>query len=246
MTNIAVIFAGGSGSRMEGATRPKQFLELGGRPIIAHTIQHFQDHEAVDAIFIACLEPWMGHLRAIVEKQWFSKVRAIVAGGGTCQESIAKGLEAADAYLEGQGMDPSDAVVLVHDGVRPLIDHDTITRCIESVRRYGCTATVSPAQETVVVVDDSGCVRDVLNRASCQLARAPQGFKFDELIEHARRALSEGRNDFIDSVSLMSHYGYQIYTVQGPADNIKITTRRDFFAFKGYTDYEEMEQLWVD
>ena len=84
----------------------------------------------------------------------------------------------------------------------------------------------------------------MVNRSKCKLARAPQGFIFDDLYKAHLKARTEGKHDFIDSVSMMSNYGYQIYTVEGPADNIKITTQRDFFAYKGFMDYKEMEQLW--
>ncbi len=239
---IAVIFAGGTGSRMHGATMPKQFLELGGRPIIVHTLRHFQEHHEVDAIFIACLEPWIGELEALVARFDLGKVRAIVPGGETCQLSIASGLEAAKAWLDACAPD-ADPVVLVHDGVRPLIDESTISRCIRSVAEHGATATIAPAAETVIVTSD-GQVDEVLDRSRCQLARAPQGFRFSELLAEHRRAQAEGRTDFIDCVSLMNHYGHAISTIEGPPDNIKITTRRDFFAFKGYVDYKEMAQLW--
>ncbi len=238
---VAVIFAGGTGSRMNGATRPKQFLELGGRPIIAHTLQHFEEHEQVAAIFIACLEPWIAYLEGIVERFGFEKVAGIVAGGETCQLSIANGLEAAAAWTSKRGAD--DAIVLVHDGVRPLIDHETISRCIASVEARGATATVANAQETVIV-SDGDVVSEVMDRNRCLLARAPQGFRLEDLLVAERRAIASGRVDYIDCVSLMAAAGATIHTIPGPPDNIKITTRRDFFAFKGYMDYKEMEQLW--
>lgn len=239
---IAVIFAGGTGSRMNGATMPKQFLELGGRPIIVHTLRHFQGHPEIGAIFIACLEPWIGALEGFVDRFGLDKVKRIVPGGATCQLSIAEGLEAAAKWIEDEAP-AADPVVLVHDGVRPLIDASTITRCIRSVEENGPTATVAPASETVIVTSN-GQVDEVLDRSRCQLARAPQGFRFSELLAEHRRAREEGLTDFIDCVSLMSHYGHVISTVEGPPDNIKITTRRDFFAFKGYVDYKEMAQLW--
>ena len=87
-------------------------------------------------------------------------------------------------------------------------------------------------------------VERVVDRSRCKLARAPQGFKFNDIFAEHLRARKEGRHDFIDSISLMSYYGHEVHTVEGPADNIKVTTQRDFFAFKGFMDYKEMEQLW--
>ncbi len=238
-SNIALIFAGGMGSRMRGAKTPKQFLELGGKTIIAHTINHFEQHPLVDSIVVVCIESGIPLLKQIIKSEHFEKVDAIVSGGSSGQESIFKGLEEIDK----QGLANERSIVLVHDGVRPLIDEKTITDCIESVRAKGCTATTAPAVETIIEECD-GHVQRVVDRSCCKMARAPQGFLFEAFYAEHKRAIEEGKLDFIDSISLMSHYGYDIHTVEGPADNIKITTRRDFFAFKGYMDYKEMEQLW--
>lgn len=237
--NTALIFAGGSGSRMSGARIPKQFLESGGKPIIAHTIKHFQIHPQIDAVVVVCLEDWIPHMEKTVANHHLDKVKAIVPGGKTGQDSIYSGLCA----LEELGLADEDDIVLVHDGVRPLIDEPTITACIDSVRQRGCTATVAPAVETVLEMDGDSVVR-IADRSSCRLARAPQGFKTAELIGAHRKAQSDNAGDFIDSISLMAHYGYPIFTVDGPVENIKITTPSDFFAFKGYTDMFETKQLW--
>lgn len=241
MRNIALIFAGGVGSRMRGAKTPKQFLKLGGKTIIEHTIDHFEAHPLVDAVVVVCVEGWIPYMQELAQQAAYKKIAAVVPGGTTGQGSIYNGLVAIDSL----GAASEDAVVLVHDGVRPLIDEETITNCINSVRERGCTATVAPAVETVIEEED-GKVRQVVDRSRCKLARAPQGFKFVEFFREHQRALDEGKTDFVDSISLMAHYGYDIHTVEGPADNIKITTRRDFFAFKGYMDYKEMGQLWMD
>lgn len=235
----ALIFAGGVGSRMQGASVPKQFLQLGGKTIIEHTVEHFQKHPEVDGIVIVSVESGMERMRRIVDDAGFTKVEGIVPGGETGQESIYNGLREMDRL----GLAGPRSVVLVHDGVRPLIDAGTIDRCIASVRERGSTATVAPSVETVIVEKD-GKVQGVMDRSSCKLARAPQGFLAPDLLACHERAREEGIRDFIDSVSLMAHYGFPIYTVEGPVENIKITTQRDFFAFKGYIDYEEMSQLW--
>lgn len=234
-----VIFAGGVGSRMQGATVPKQFLELGGKTIIEHTIEHFQRHPMVAGVVISCVPSGMERMNQIVASAGFDKVLSVVPGGETGQLSIYNGL----AELERLRITNGDSIVLIHDGVRPLIDAATITSCIESVRTHGPTATVAPASETIVVEKD-GKVSQVIDRARCSLARAPQGFNFNELIAVHKKAIAAGKTNAIDSISLMADYGYEAHTVEGPADNIKITTRRDFFAFKGYMDYKEMQQLW--
>ena len=213
---FVVIFAGGVGSRMRGAKVPKQFLELGGKSIIAHTIDHFEKHPMVAGVVVVCVASGMDHMREIVEAAHYSKVLSIVPGGETGQDSIFNGL----SELNRLGVTDEDSIVLIHDGVRPLIDEQTITACVDSVCQYGPTATVAPSPETIIEEEDG--VVDA---------------------EHLR-ARKEGRHDFIDSISLMAHYGHKAHTVEGPADNIKVTTQRDFFAFKGFVDYKEMEQLW--
>lgn len=235
----AVIFAGGVGSRMRGAKTPKQFLELGGKPIIAHTIDHFENHPLVDAIVVVSVGFGIPRMKQIIREGHYEKILSVVAGGSTGQDSIFNGLR----ELERLSIMDGDSIVLVHDGVRPLIDEETITKCVESVRVNGCTAVTAPASETIIE-ERGGRVEKVIDRARCKLARAPQGFKFSELLSAQKEAQAKNRHDYIDSISLMSDYGYEIHTVDGPADNIKITTQRDFFAYKGFMDYKEMGQLW--
>lgn len=237
---FVVVFAGGVGSRMKGADRPKQFLQLGGKPIIAHTLDHFQQSSDIEAIVVSCVSSWIQELRQVIEQFHLNKVHAIVSGGDTGQDSIYNGLTALDNL---DNPPRPDDVVLVHDGVRPLITQQAITDCISSVCSHGCTAVTAPATETVVVEND-GEVEAILDRSQCRLARAPQGFRFGEILACHNRARAEGRHDFIDSVSLMAHYGYVIHTVDGPEENIKITTPRDFFAFKSFVDMKEVAQIW--
>lgn len=236
---IAVIFAGGVGSRMSGADRPKQFLELGGEAIICHVIDKFEDSSCVDGIVVVCVETWLSYLKNLISQRKYEKVLGIIAGGQTGQESIFNGLD----YIRQSNLADEQTIVLIHDGVRPLINSETIANCTDSARKKGPTATVAPVTETVVVVED-GKVTGVTNRAKCRLARAPQGFNFYELYRAHLRARKEGRMDFIDSISMMSEYGHEVFIVDGPEENIKITTPRDFLTFKGFVDLKEYEQIW--
>ncbi len=224
---------------MKGAKIPKQFLELGGKPILAHTIQHFQDSPEIDSIVIVSIASGIDRVHQIIKQNNFNKVRSVVPGGVTGQQSIYYGL----LELEKIGYTKDNDIVLIHDGVRPLIDHKTIEACIQSVKNRGCTATIAPSVETVIIEKDEK-VETVMNRSRCKLARAPQGFFSHQILSAHRQAIDDSLDSFIDSISLMAHYGYEIFTIEGPADNIKITTKRDFFAFKGYMDYKEMNQLW--
>ncbi len=236
----AVIFAGGVGRRMGSGPRPKQFLELSGRPIIDYTIAHFAEHPQVSGVVVVCLESWMDYLADVLDKRRYQTPVDIVAGGVTGQESIFNGLH----HLHEKHPGDDEAIVLVHDGVRPLIDEATITACVTSVVERGCTATVSPAIETIVVGGSEGAIEQFIPRSEVGLARAPQAFFLEELYAAHLQARSEGKGNFIDSVSMMAHYGHPIYTVEGPVENIKVTTPMDYYAFKGYMDARDQRMLW--
>lgn len=179
--NIAVIFAGGTGQRMNSRTKPKQFLLVHGKPIIIYTLEAFDQHPDIDAI--------------------------------------------------------------VHDGVRPLIDQQTITDCIVSVKKNGSAVTVVPATETIVQSED-GVITNIIDRKQCQLARAPQCFRLGELHDAHHKAVEEGLGDFIDSASLMSYYGHKLYEVEGANSNIKITTPSDFYIMRAIMDAKASSQIF--
>ena len=122
MSNVAVIFAGGAGKRMKSSTKPKQFLELYGKPIIIYTLEQFQDHPEIDGIIVVCKEDWMNYCQRLIDRYQISKAVKMVAGGENGQGSIRNGIYAAAELYS------SDSVVLVHDGVRPLVDASTISK----------------------------------------------------------------------------------------------------------------------
>ncbi len=240
MSNAAVIFAGGTGQRMNTRTVPKQFLELHGKPIIIYTLEAFERHDEIDGIVVVMIESWIDHTRDLVRRYGLKKVKKIVPGGASGQESIYNGIRAAaDLY------DPDD-IVLIHDGVRPLIDGETITANIRSVEKFGTAITVTPAIETITMKDETGAVGTIIDRSMCELARAPQSFRLGQILEVHERARkeAEGAAGFIDSASMMKHYGYKLYTVQGKPENIKITTPSDYYIFRAMVDARENSQIF--
>lgn len=239
MKNIAVIFAGGIGKRMNTKALPKQFLKLYGKEIIIYTLEHFEQHPEIDGIIIACVKEWIPFLEKLIKKYQLTKVRKVVPGGETGQESIFNGIAAAHQSF-GTGN-----VVLVHDGVRPLIEEKTITDCLESVRQNGSAVTVAPVVETIIRVADH-TINDVIKRSECLMARAPQCFYLDDIYEAHLKAQQEGIGDFIDSASLMRYYGYDLAVVDGPVENIKITTPMDYYTFRALHDARENSQLFGD
>ncbi len=234
----ALIFAGGKGQRMNTRTVPKQFLELHGKAIIIHTLEHFENHPEVDGIIVVCIEQYIPYLKKLISKFGIQKVCAIVPGGSTGQESIFHGVQKLHELY------PADTTVLVHDGVRPLIDLETISANIACVKEHGNAITVSPAQETIILSDETGSeIREIYERKYCCIAKAPQSFLLGDLWQAHQQAISEDRRDFIDSACLMRHYGHVLHTVEGPTSNIKITTPADFYVFRALVDAKETEQI---
>lgn len=238
--NTALIFAGGAGQRMNTKTKPKQFLELNGKPIIIHTIDIFERHPQIDAIVVVCLEGWIPYMREILARYYIEKVKWVVPGGETGQQSIRRGL---DALWSDENV-PDDALVLIHDGVRPLINEDIITRNIACAEQYGNAITVTPAVETIINVTPEDEVADILDRSKCRMARAPQTFKLSDIMSAHMRADKDGNCNMIDSAMLMSHYGTPLHIVEGPVENIKITTPSDFYIFRAIYEAKENSQIW--
>ena len=236
--NTALIFAGGAGRRMHSAGKPKQFLELHGKPIIIYTLEYFDRHPQIDAIAVVCIEGWIDYLRDLLDRFRIRKVRWIVPGGATSQDSTRAGLGAIAADC-----DPSSTIVLIHDGVRPLISEKLISDNIAAVKAFGNAITAAPAIETIITVDENEDVEQLIDRQTCRLARAPQSFWLSDIMAMHRRAMDEGYDKMIDSASLMIHYGAKLHLVEGPAENIKITTPSDFYIFKAITESRENMQI---
>ena len=223
--NIAVIFAGGSGNRMHTKSRPKQFLEYNGKPIIIYTLELFDNHPLIDGIVVVCIESWIPFLQKMLKKFEINKVVRIEKGGETGQESIYNGLVATEDYSKGA----DDTVVLIHDGVRPLITEETITDNINTTREKGNCITCIPATETFIVKNEDGGL-EIPTRANSLIARAPQSFYLKDIISAHRKAQNEGRNDFIDSCTMMSFYGHRMNT--------------DYFIFKAMVEVHENQQIF--
>ena len=239
--NIGVIFAGGCGTRMNTKSKPKQFLDLNGKPIIIYTIELFDNHPQIDGIVVVCIESWIPYLKKMIRKFEITKVVRIVPGGNSGQESIYNGLCAAEDFTKEKN--EQNSIVLIHDGVRPLITEETITDNIEKVKECGSCITTVPAIETVIVDNHDGTLA-IPKRSDCLMARAPQSFYLKDILEAHRRSQAEGKTEFIDSCSLMSHYGYKLGLVQGPMENIKITTPTDFFVLRAMVEVHENQQIF--
>lgn len=228
---------------MHTKSRPKQFLDLNGKPIIIYTLELFDNHPGIDAIVVACIESWIPFLEKQLRKFEINKVVKIVPGGESGQASIYNGLCAAEAYIKSKNVDSEDTSVLIHDGVRPLITEETITDNINKVAEVGSCITCIPATETLVVKQHDGSL-EIPSRADSLIARAPQSFLLSDILTAHRRAIDEKKNDFIDSCTMMSHYGYRLGTIIGPMENIKITTPTDFFVLRAMVKVHEDQQIF--
>lgn len=234
--NIAVIFAGGIGSRMSSASLPKQFLQVHGTPLIVHTIQHFQDHPEIDRIAVSILPEWRDRFARLVARYELTKVNWIVDGGATGQESRHRALRAVANEC------PGDSVVLLHDGVRPLINAQLISDNIRTVRESGPAITTTKFNETAIA-SSNGLVDEVYPRDNLYVAQAPQSARLDVALDVYDRAVAEGEKDSIDTCSLLRRFGHALYRVDGPRSNIKITTTEDFYICRAFFDVMEHRQI---
>lgn len=237
--NIGIIFAGGVGSRMHSKDLPKQFLRIYDKPIIIHTIQHFEKNPLIDAVVVVCVADWIDYFKNLVAQFHLQKIKKIVPGGESGQLSIYNGLVAAKEIAQDE-----ESIVLIHDGVRPLINSELLTKNIECVKKHGNSITSGIVKETIVEIDDEGGIKMVPDRSHSRVAKAPQCFWLHDILSAHNRALEEGRKDFIDSCTLMQHYGFKLHMTDGPYENIKITTPDDFYTMRAILQVKEDAQIY--
>ena len=232
--NIAVVFAGGSGTRM-GAKLPKQFIEINGLPVLAHTLLLFQKHPRIDGIYLVCNADFRDRTADIVSRFGIAKIRRIVNGGASAQDSIYNGLKAVAEDC------PGDTVVLLHDGVRPYVTPDVIDANIDSVEEKGNAVTYTPCYETLVISKDGRQISEIPRRRESFAAQAPQSFRLgDILAAHERiRARPSGYTDMVDQATICWTLGIPIHLVPGNRGNIKITTHEDVYMLRALLNYHE-------
>jgi len=220
MKCVAIVVSGGRGRRM-AAEVPKQYLDLGGRPILARTLAAVSAAPSVERIVLVAPQGDVAACREkIVKKYKFKKVARVVAGGQTRQDSVRAGL----AVLE--KMKPTPDVVLIHDGVRPFVTAAAIEKVIHVAASFGAALLAAPVKETVKFITDDGFVRGTPDRRWIYLAQTPQAFQFAPLLDAHRDAAAEG---FVgtDDCQLIERLGGRVVIVEGDDLNIKITTQTD-------------------
>ena len=206
-----------------GASVPKQFLELNGKPVLAHTLKLFQDHPLVDEIVLVVAPEYFDDCRSLAARYGISKPVTLAESGDSAQDSIYSGLRAA------AGVYPPDTVVLLHDGVRPYVMPEVITANIEAVQKFGSAVTYTPCYETIVLSKDGSNISAIPYRRESYTAQAPQSFRLGEILSaHERiRARPEGYADMVDQATIYWTLGIPIHLVPGNRGNVKITTPED-------------------
>lgn len=234
--NIALIFAGGVGSRM-GLKIPKQFLEINGVPILVKTLQHFQNHKKIDAICLVIKEEYLEYTKKLVEDYHLDKVFDIIKGGSTGQDSIYNGL----CHINNKF--PSDSTILIHDGVRPIITSKVIDDNIESVKKYGSAITCKKCVETIITTKPEERVGNIIDRSMSLTAQAPQSFILKEILaaHSAVREINPNYEGVIDSCTLMRIFKRDLHIVMGNDDNLKVTTKKDYLITKILLEEESTE-----
>ena len=229
--NIAIIIAGGSGHRM-GQDIPKQFINVYDKPVIIYTLEGFQRHPQIDAIEVVCIDGWHEVLWAYAHQFNISKLKWIVSGGNTGQESIRNGV----FNLEGKA-NPND-VIIIHDGIRPLVDESVLTDVILKAQKYGNAVTSLPYNEQIFVVnpDDETTTKQYIPRETLRRVSTPQAYRFDKLDWGYHEAFEKeiGIYGSAYTNTMMVELGETLHFAAGSDKNLKLTTKDDLEMFKGY------------
>lgn len=214
--NVAIIAAGGLGTRMAGK-RPKQFLELAGIPIIFHTLKAFEQCEAIQEIIVVVAAEETAGFLSLADKHGLRKLKAVVPGGATRAESVLHGLDVVN--------EANAEIVAIHDAVRPFVTPDEIARTVQAAKREGAAILVSAPVDTVKEVRDGTVIR-TLKRSELRNALTPQCFTY-KLLRRAYEEADISDPELTDESSLAERLGVRIATVEGSSRNIKITRQED-------------------
>ena len=231
MRTHAVIIAAGSGSRM-GQDIPKQFLNVHDKPVLLYTLEGFQRHPDIDEITLVCLEGWQSVVDAYAHQFNISKLVRVVPGGASGQESIRNGVFALE------GVAAPDDLVVIHDGIRPLVDDHVLSDVVRVAREKGNAVTSLPYNEQIFVVseDDSSTTRRYIPRETLRRVSTPQAYRFGELDaayhEAFERGVGIGGSHYTNT--MMVELGHTLNFADGSDRNIKLTTRDDLEMFKAY------------
>ena len=232
--NIAIIIAGGSGQRV-GQDIPKQFINVYDKPILIYTLEGFQKHPQIDEIGLVCLDGWHDVVRAYAKQFNIDKLKWIISGGETAQESIREGVY----YLEGKCSE--EDTIIIHDGIRPLVDDSVLSDVIMKCEKYGNAVTALPYNEQIFVADDSVSTVRYIPREALRRVSTPQAYRYGRLDAAYHEAYEKKTGIYGSSYTntMMVELGERLYFANGSDKNIKITTKDDLELFKAYLKMEK-------
>lgn len=217
---FAAVFAGGIGSRMGNSDTPKQYLELGTKPIIIHTIEKFFINDKIDEILVLCPKPWVAHTRSLVAKFIPEGKKITVIQGGETRNGT---LENAISYIEENYETDENTVLVTHDAVRPFLTHRMIEKNVEAAIKYGACDTVIPATDTIVESEDGSFISSIPERKKMYQGQTPQSFRLKELERVLASLTEEEKAILTDACKIFSIKNKEVYMVNGEVFNIKIT-----------------------
>ncbi len=228
--NIAIIVAGGKGKRMN-ADISKQFLPIGGKAIIVHTIEKFEKCEFIDLIVVVSEKDGINYFKKIIDENNFKKTEFVIEGGKERQYSVFNAL----LFLRDNKISNENDIILIHDGVRPFVKYEEIKnviKCLENSQYDGCVLGVK-TKDTIKECDSNGVVKNTPDRKSLWNAATPQAFRYSVIMKAYEKAF---RDDFIgtDDSSLAERNKAVIKMIEGSYENIKITTKDDLMAAESF------------
>lgn len=224
--NIALIIAGGVGSRM-GQDIPKQFINVNNKPVIIYTLEAFQNHPNIDEIEVVCLDGWHEILRAYARQFGITKLVNIVSGGVNGQDSIRNGVSDISKRHSGD-----DDIVLIHDSIRPMVSPDIISDNIRVCKMYGNATVVVPCNTAMLKSEDSVVSTSQISRDTVKMTQTPQSFHLNDLVSAHRQALDKGITSSVSSCTMYVELGREVFLSKGSEKNLKLTTVDDIEIFK--------------
>ena len=234
--NIAVIIAGGTGNRM-GQDIPKQFINVYDKPVLIYTLESFQRHEAIDLIEVVCIDGWHDVVSAYAKQFNITKLKWIVSGGQTGQESIRNGIY----NLEGKVS--NDDIIIVHDGIRPLVEPSVLTDVIKKAKQFGNAVTSMPYNEQIFVVDkeDETTTNQYIPRETIRRVATPQAYNFKLIDSKYHEAFEKQIGIYGSSYTntMMVELGVTLHFAIGSDKNLKLTSKDDLEIFKAYIKLEK-------
>ena len=234
---IALIIAGGVGSRM-GQDIPKQFINVYDKPVIIYTLEAFQNHPEINKIYCVCLEGWHDVLKAYSKQFGITKLVDVINGGETAQESIRNG-------INGIKNANVDDIIVIHDGVRPLVDDSVLSDVIITCKKYGNAVTSMPYNEQIFVIKDENTTNKYIPRDTLRRVSTPQAYKYGKLVSAYKEAFEKkigiGKSSYTNT--MMVDLGETLHFASGSDRNIKLTTKDNLDIFKAYLKMEK--DSWI-